>query len=77
MFVMFVGPWRKLSEIGSQKILFPTYPDLADVGDMDLDFENFQFRYVLFQISVYPGSELSKIWSGPGLVRAWSGPGQA
>ena len=52
--------------------LFPANPDLADIlGDMDLDFDNFHVRYSFgFHISVFPGSPISKIWSGPGLGRA-------
>ena len=51
--------------------LFPANPDLADIlGDVDLDFENFDFVVVGFQLSGFPGSQISKIMSRPGLGRA-------
>ena len=40
---------------------FPTNPDLADIfGRTDLDFENFHFLFVGFQISRFP--QVSKFW---------------
>ena len=55
-----------------QEDFFPANPDLADIlGDMDLDFENFNVGYVVgFQISGFPGSQISK-----NLARAGLGPG--
>ena len=51
--------------------IFPANPDLADIlGDMDFDFESFYFWYFFgFQISGFPGSQISKIWPGPGLAK--------
>ena len=60
------SPW-----MGPGRSLFVTNPDLADIlGDMDFILEIFIFRFVGFQISGFPGSQISKIWSGPG--RAWA-----
>ena len=55
-----------------REVIFPANPDLADIlGDMDSDFENSHFPYFFgFQISGFPGSQISRIWSGPGLGRA-------
>ena len=54
--------------------LFPTNPNLAEIlGKTDLDFETFHFFcFFGFQISGFPGPQISKIWPLAGL-----GPGQA
>ena len=53
-----------------REVLFPANPDLADIlGRTDLDFD-MCFSFVGFQISEYPGSQISKIWPGPG--GAWA-----
>ena len=56
-----------------QEDFFLANPDLADIlGDMDFDFENFHFGdFFGFQMSGFPGSQISKIWSRPGRA----GPG--
>ena len=53
-------------------MFFPTNPDLADIlGDMDFDFENFDFFLILldpkfpdFQVSDFQKSGLGQPWAG-------------
>ena len=49
-------------------------PDCANMlGDMDLDFDNFMFCFLVgFQLSGFPDSQISKIWPLAGID-----PGQA
>ena len=46
--------------------LFPANPDLANIlGDMDLDFENFNFldsKFLEFQVPRFPKSGLGRAW---------------
>ena len=53
--------------MGPGRFFFPANPDLADIlGDMDSDFENFHFLYVLdytfldFQVPRFPKSGLGR-----------------
>ena len=66
-------PWAGAA-LGGKKVLFPANPDLAGIfGRTDLDFVDFHFWDLFgFQISGFPGSQISKIWPLAGL-----GPGQA
>ena len=74
-FFVFFRPTQKIAWDGpkwGREVLFPANPDLADIlDDMDLDLDNYRFGYFFeFKISGIPGSQISKIWSGPGLGRA-------
>ena len=52
-----------------REVLLPANPDLADIlGDIDLDFENFNFSELLgLQTFGFPGPQISKIWPLAGL----------
>ena len=58
-FLIVSAHWKNCLKWG-QEDLFPTNPDLADIGGRpDLDFENVHFCYfVEFQIASFPGSNI-------------------
>ena len=53
---------------------FSTNPDRADIlGDVDLDFESFIFDICVgFQISGFPGSQISKIHVAQNVGKVWT-----
>ena len=59
-----------------REVLFAANPDLADIlGDMDLDFENFHFKY--FFLEGIPNLWMSRFPNFQNLVPAGLGPGRA
>ena len=75
-FSIFSGPWKKRYELGPGSS-FPANPDLVDVvGDMDFIFDIFHSLYLFgFQISGFPGSQISRNLAWAGLGPGWAGLG--